>query len=397
MKEIHHDSFDKENQMKTCRVAHVIYSRHVGGSEMVAANICSQLDQSIFSPLIFFMKKSTGEMPQFLDQMGIPHYGFEMGRFSTVYRTLKIAILLNKLDISILHVHHIPLLKQVLLGARLSGVKGIVFTEHAKYSITRSNALQKACRAAPRKVSYFTTVSEDLKSYFVSELGMQGDSIKVVHNGVDTNRFKPEVKGPSINELLPGFFSGKILISVGRLSEAKDQSTLLTAFRQVIERGFDVRLLIVGDGEMRKKLATQIEENGLTNHAFLLGSRPDVDLLLSQADCFVLSSRREGLPMVILEAMASGLPIISTAVGGIPEILRNEENGFLVPAEQPQKIAEKIEFILSHADKAKDMGRNNRQKVVENFSLKKTAQKYEEFYKNIMKALLKFQKKPFVS
>jgi len=370
--------------MPICRVAHLIYSKKIGGSEMVAANVCSNLERERFDPMVLFMYKSDGAMPEVLSSLGVSYSGFELSRFSSLFRPLIVASVLNRLKIDILHVHHIPLYMKVALGARLSRVKGVVFTEHAKFSISRSVTLQDGCRRVAREADYFTTVSDNLKQYFVEELGMQQSAIEVVLNGVDVQRFKPDNAKGNLQKMLPAFTQGKMLISVGRLSEAKDQETLLLAMKKLANDGVDVSLALVGEGELRGNLERSIEQLGLEQRVFLLGNRTDVHELLPDAAMFVLSSRREGLPMVLLEAMASGLPVVSSRVGGIPEVVKEGENGFLVPPENPDLLAEKIVLMLNQQEQARAMGAANRTMVVSRYSMKKTADRYAQFYENIM-------------
>lgn len=370
--------------MPVCRVAHLIYSKKIGGSEMVAANVCSNLDHKHFDPMILFMYKSTGAMPEVLADLGIPFSGFELTRFSSLFRPLIIAGVLNRLKIDILHVHHIPLYMKVALGVQLSRVKGVVFTEHAKFSISRSARLQNGCRRAARDANFFTTVSDNLKQYFVEELGILEKSIEVVLNGVDTKRFSPDNGKGRLNELLPSTNKGKILISVGRLTEAKDQESLLIAIKKLVQNGVDIFLALVGEGELRSRIEGSIEQLGLGQRVFLLGNRTDVHELLPDATMFVLSSRREGLPMVLLEAMASGLPVVSTNVGGIPEVIKDGVNGFLVPPEASDLLAEKIALMVGQPEKARVMGATNRTMVTNNYSMQKTADQYAQLYESIM-------------
>ncbi|MEN8136797.1 MAG: glycosyltransferase [Thermodesulfobacteriota bacterium] len=370
--------------MSLCRIAHLIYSRKIGGSEMVAAHVCSNLDRNRFDPMVLFMYRSSGAMPEVLSRLGVPCHGFEMTRFSFLLRPFIVARVLSRLRIDILHVHHIPLYKRVSLGVKFSRVKGVVFTEHAKYSISRSEKLQEACRRAAGQVKFFTTVSEDLKKYFVSELDIPDHTIQVILNGVDTKRFTPVKEKTELRKILSPSCTGKILITVGRLTEAKDQVTLLRAVKLLVGKGIDLCLVLVGDGELRKLIEGTIRELDLGKHVYLLGNRTDVDNLLPHADLFVLSSRREGLPMVLLEAMSCRLPVVSTSVGGIPEVIRDGVNAFLVAPEDPEDLAQKIETMLAKPEMAEDIGTSNREMVAAEYSMAKTAEQYSQLYEQIM-------------
>ncbi|MBU0681019.1 MAG: glycosyltransferase [Proteobacteria bacterium] len=372
--------------MPICRVAHLIYSPQIGGSEMVAAHVCNNLDRSRFEPMVLFMYRSSGAMPEVLSRLGVPCHSFDMTRLSFLLRPFIVARILNKLQVDVLHVHHIPLYRRVAQGVRLSRVKGVVFTEHAKFSISRTPSLQEACRRAARQVAHFTTVSEDLKNYFVTQLDIPASAIQVILNGVDIKRFRPVNREKVGQKILPSSGGGKIMISVGRLTEAKDQVTLLRAMKLLMQKQINLSLVLVGEGELRPLLEKTIRELDLQKAVFLLGNRTDVDALLPHADLFVLSSRREGLPMVLLEAMACQLPVVSTSVGGIPEVVQDGVNGLLVDPENPEALAAKIAVLLTQPDMASKMGAANRQKVVAEYSMAQTAERYGQLYEQVMAA-----------
>jgi glycosyltransferase involved in cell wall biosynthesis len=351
---------------------------------MVAASVCNNLDPVRFSPIVLFMNKSSGPMPEVLDRLAVAHHGLEMTRFSFLTRPLTVARVLNRLKIDVLHVHHVPLYRRVATGARMSRVKGIVLTEHAKYSISRSTNLQAACRSAAKHVSHFTTVSTDLKGYFVSELGIPADRIKVVINGVDTKRFRPTEEKEALDGMLQIPPAKHTLLSVGRLCEAKDQLTLLRAIKRLTQKGVDVRLGLIGDGELSQLLNDKVTELELGRRVELLGSQSSVERILPHADLFVLSSRREGLPMALLEAMACGLPIVSTAVGGIPEVVKDGVHGCLVPPETDEVLAERIGALLGQPDVMSRMSAANRRIVKSDHSMTKTAETYAALYESIV-------------
>jgi len=360
---------------------------------MVAASVCSNLDRSRYDPVVLFMVKSSGTMPDVLARLSVPCAGMEMTRFSMplrpfslLLRPLPVARILNRLKIDVLHVHHVGIYSRVALGAAISRVRGVVVTEHAKFWIARSRWMQFVSRLAARKAACFTTVSADLKNYLVSEVGIPEHSLKVVLNGVDTKRFRPAQGDSPLPSLLPVAGKGHVLVSVGRLTEAKDHVNLLRAIRLLLARGIDVRLALVGDGELRNLVERTIQELDLHDHVRLLGNGPVVEDILPHADLFVLSSRREGLPMVLLEAMACGLPIVTTAVGGIPEVVKHGVNGFLVPPENPQSLAEAIELLLARPETAQRMRCVNRETAVSSYSMKGTAEQYAGLYDRIMSA-----------
>ena len=346
---------------------------------MIAANICNHLDRSIFEPLILFMYPGSGSMPEILNALNIPSYHLNRTRMKRLFGPIFTTISLLNLKIDILHVHHVPLWQNIRHAAKLAKIP-IILTEHAKYSISRSNRLQEACRQGAKSADCFTAVSENLKNYFVKELGIQEKSITVIPNGVDTTRFSPRQRNQALIDLLPDKFAGKVLLSVGRLTEAKDQFTLLSAIEILKKQGRNIYLILIGDGEMRKPLEAEITRKNLTDCVHLAGSRSDVDQILPVADAFVLSSKREGFPMSILEAMATGLPVISTNVGGIPEVICDGENGVLVPSQDPYSLAGAICRVFDDPNYASELGKKARETIENKYSLSTITEAYSKIY-----------------
>ena len=380
----HHAMIDRKTKL---RVAHLIYSEKVGGSETVAANICSRLDRDRFDPMVLFYFKSQGSMPRILERLGVPCAGFGMTRSLFLLRPFLVARLLKRLKIDMLHVHHVRLYLRVASGARLARLKGIIVTEHAKFSISRSPRLQEGCRKTARSVDFFTVVSNNLKQYFVETLRVPESRIKVVPNGIDTRRFQPCTQRGELAALLPQGIRDdkdkKIIITVGRFAEAKDHFTLLAAVRQLARHRQDFHLVMIGDGELHSAVEQRIKELELESYITTPGSRSDVDSLMPGADLFVLSSKREGLPMVVMEAMACGLPVVATKVGGIPEVVHHGENGALVPPGKPEQLAAALDSFLEDPQKAADMGHAARNLIAERYDLDVIAARYAALYSSL--------------
>jgi glycosyltransferase involved in cell wall biosynthesis len=174
------------------------------------------------------------------------------------------------------------------------------------------------------------------------------------------------------------------LISVGRLTEAKDHPNLLAAVDLLRQGGEPVELVIVGEGELRPSLEAEIARRNLGTAVTLAGVRTDPEHLLREADVFVLSSSREGFPVVVLEAMASGLPVVSTRVGGVSEILQDGENGMLVPPGDPGALAAAIRRLMTDSTLRASLGRRARETVASRFSLDRAVERYGRLYETAL-------------
>ncbi|HEX2994061.1 MAG TPA: glycosyltransferase family 4 protein [Anaerolineales bacterium] len=168
------------------------------------------------------------------------------------------------------------------------------------------------------------------------------------------------------------------LLSVGRLVHEKAYEVLIQAMDLVRKEYPDALLAIAGSGVLQARLQSLIDTLQLNEKVLLLGDRPDVADLMTHADIFVMSSRSEGMPMALLEAMGSGLPVVVTRVGGLGEVVEDGSQGVLVPAEDPQKLAEAILELLRDSALRSRMGGNARRRIEENYTVERMCRQYEK-------------------
>jgi glycosyltransferase involved in cell wall biosynthesis len=252
-------------------------------------------------------------------------------------------------------------------AARLAGVPAVIQTRHGQAIGTsrRHRALFRfACMFANRVVC----VSADSMWLSAAE-GVANRRLVVIRNGIDTSRFA--YLGPS-----PG---GPVVV-VGRLVPAKGVDTLLRATARVIRTRPDFRLEIAGDGEARPGLEQLAGELGLGDRVRFLGTVRDVPELLARASALALPSLSEGISLTLLEAMARGLPIVATRVGGNPEVVEDGVSGRLVPAGDPDRLAEELLGVWPVSDQTRAMGRAGRERVERLFDVRRMVAEYETLY-----------------
>jgi glycosyltransferase involved in cell wall biosynthesis len=364
--------------VKRINLLEIIYTLGFGGAERLAATICQNLDRELFDPKVCGLYGEDGPLTESLNQSKIPSF-FLKGETMTKPIFLKaIYDSIKRENVTLIHVHGFYLLLQCLLPAKLAGVK-IVYTEHANFTIKRFRKYSLLASIFPYFVDRMTTVSGHLKDYFVNELKVPSSKIQVIYNGVDLEKFK------SFNGNLSRIQNGKIRIgTVGRLNQVKDHETLLKALAIIHGIRDDFHMTIVGDGELRSFLEKRIDDLKISDHVDLLGNREDIPQLLSDFDIFLLSSKREGFPITLLEAMACGKPVIATEVGGIPEAVHDGENGLLVPPENPETLAKAILGLLQDRQLMEDIARRGRQTVEGSFSMRGMMQSYQELFLDMM-------------
>jgi glycosyltransferase involved in cell wall biosynthesis len=220
-------------------------------------------------------------------------------------------------------------------------------------------------------------VSEDAAEVVRDIERVPARKVCVIHNGIDLTAFPtPAAPRPA---------KGNRAIHVARLNPVKDQPTLLHAARLAADAEPSFRLDLVGDGPARAELEALHRQLNLGGHVRFLGFRDDVRDLLTAADFFVLSSVSEGISLTLLEAMAMGLPVVATDVGGNREVVAEGTTGLLVPAQSPAALAEAMLGLVRDPERARRMGAAGRRRAEEKFDLRRVVREYEELYLSLLR------------
>jgi glycosyltransferase involved in cell wall biosynthesis len=225
-------------------------------------------------------------------------------------------------------------------------------------------------------------VSEDLRQRCLA-CGVPADRCALVENAIDTAEFSRRLPAAEARELL-GVPPGRFAIgAVGRLSAEKGFDVLIRSVAQLLKAGLDVELLIAGEGEEMPRLRSLIAELGAEARIRLLGYVPDTRKLYEALDLFALSSYREGLPNVLLEAMALAVPVIATRIAGVPRLVRDGENGLLVAPGDPQGLARGLAGLLADGLLRNRLGRAGRTTVERDYSFEVRMRKIRAIYDNL--------------
>jgi glycosyltransferase involved in cell wall biosynthesis len=211
--------------------------------------------------------------------------------------------------------------------------------------------------------------------------GARPERVRVIHNAVDPERFEdldPSYRDRMVRHFRPG--CERVVGAAGRLSPEKGFKVLVAAARRVLERDPAAGFLVFGEGPCRRRLTRQIERTGLGGAFVLAGFRADLDRFMPFFDLLALPSFTEGMPNVVLEAFAAGVPVVSTAVGGAPEVVEDGVSGFLVPAGDAEALADRIAEALASEERLRDMGLHGRQRVHEYFTFAAQARAYRRLF-----------------
>ncbi|MCF8094885.1 MAG: glycosyltransferase [Desulfobacteraceae bacterium] len=369
---------------KKIKILQAIYNLEYGGSERLAAFLSYSADQTKYEPSILGLFGS-GPLTQELTNKGIPFCYFKKKRSPgrRIHLLFRIYKLLLKEKVDILQVHGSYPLTRVLVPALLSKVK-VIYTEHAKQSLQTTPKLRLMTRFASFFCSGIVAVSYDLKNYLVYEVGINEKKIRVIHNGIDLNKFDPQKRTGDLQVLSHKKSNSGYVGVVGRLTEAKDHENLFKAWSKIDFKGIKAQLVIVGDGEKRDELKKLVNTLGIQKDVVFLGQREEIREIIASMDLMILPSKREGFPLSVLEYMAMGKSVIATKVGGVTEIIEHGVNGYLVPSENSEELAHAISNYFLYPEAFKKMAIQGQKTVIEKFNAKICLQAYEELYDEIL-------------
>lgn len=371
-------------------VMHVLYSFDVGGLENGVVNLINHMAYDRFRHAVVaiaqcapsFCQRVRRTDVEFISLHKPPGHGVKL--YPRLYR------LFRQTRPAIVHTRNLAAL-EFAVPAAFAGVRARVHGEHGwdtsdpggtrrKYQLLR--------RAYSPFVNRYVALSGQIESYLTDRVGIARGRVERICNGVDTQRFRPAVQRASIAGSPFADPAAVVIGTVGRLQTVKDQVSLVRAVAIARKQGVDgsaLRLLIAGDGPQRAEVESEIRAAGIADITWLAGERSDVPEVMRAIDVFALPSRAEGISNTILEAMASGLPVVATDVGGNAELVVAGQTGALVPAENPDAMAQALLRYTSDAALRQKHGASGRQRVEQNFSIDNMVTRYTQLYESLLR------------
>ncbi|BCX82149.1 hypothetical protein MIT9_P1734 [Methylomarinovum caldicuralii] len=369
-------------------IVHVIHRLGVGGLENGLVNLINHLPEEKFRHAIVCLTEATDFRHRIRrDDVAIYEMHRREGQDLGLYRRLY--HLFRRLRPAIVHTRNLATL-ECQLPAFLAGVPVRIHGEHGWDVFDpegNSRKYQWLRRAFRPLVHRYIPLSRQLEEYLIERIGVPREKVTRICNGVDTTVFHPPTEG---REPIPGCpFTGPELVligTVGRMHGVKDQTTLARAFIEMLQGNPDLkrraRLVMVGDGPLRTECESLLAQAGVGDLAWLPGERDDIPRILRGLDVFVLPSRAEGISNTILEAMATGLPVVATRVGGNPELVTEGVTGTLVPPGDWGAMATSLIPYLEDGSLRQRQGNEALARCREQYSIETMVQRYQALYEH---------------
>jgi glycosyltransferase involved in cell wall biosynthesis len=371
---------------KPLRIMHVVETLDNGGAERILASIVNNLPADEFLSFVCCVK-NTGVVADSLRNLGGPVTQLKRYEGSSYYTGYLLAKALRDNHIDIVHGHNWSTFCETVIGGVLARTERIVNTIHGLQDPPSAGPVQQgkrmmrtvAERGLSRLSGQICSVSKMVKENVLRATGLDEEKVSVIYNGIEVDAGNGGPKSPTDPTAPrdPEF----VLSWAGRIVPVKNLPCLLESIALAKDRVENLVLNIIGDGPERETLKKEAKTLGIERQVRFVGYSSDVRRWLSLSDVFVLPSHYEGFSVALLEAMAAGLPVIATSVGGNPEIVIPGETGVLVPPGDSKALAEAIFDLHRRDDLRTDMGKRGAERVRQEFNLKKMMSEYIKVYR----------------
>lgn len=361
------------------RVLHIIPTFGIGGAERMVVNLLKAFNHekfevaacSLYSEASTFFEKQLKECKIPVYYLG-KHKGLDLRMIPRLYH------LFRTFKPDIVHTH--------LYAMRNAIVPIIICHIPLRFHTLHTIACKETDRIG-RVINwiafYFCKVIPISISQEVAKTAYNLYHVKtpIIYNGISINCFQSQKNIRSFYRKKENLKESDIIfVHVANFSPQKNHQLLIKAFEQAVKQCPNLKLLLVGDGELRIKMEKFVNEEKLEQNVYFLGLRQNISELLTTCDIFILSSDWEGTPMTILEAMSAGKPIIVTAVGGVPELVKDNVTGLLVPPKNAQALVKAMLRLANNPILREKMGRQGQRNALERFDINQIARQYEELY-----------------
>lgn len=369
---------------KKINIVHLISSLGLGGSENIVFTLYERCDRERFDTKIVYWEDNQALL-RGKNYSSSEIIRLRLKKVVSAGTFVQVTRLLRNLKATLIQTHLIDADLIGFFASRLARIPLLITIHSYPFPVERRHFYRY------RLISFFSKrilcVSNTVKKHLISPVGINGGKIEVVYNGIDLKRFSIESDKENRERLRKSFGirpTAKIIGNVSRLIEDKGHEYLLMTIPEILKIHPDIKVLIVGDGELKTALIEQCKKLNISNYVIFAGARTDIPELLDIMDIFVFPTFREAFGICILEAMAMGKPIIATDDAAIPELIENHKEGILVHPGEPRSLSEAILTLLNNPLKSKKMGQAAKERV-KDFSLEKMVKRFESIYDELIK------------
>jgi len=372
--------------LKKKKICQLVLGLPVGGTEVLACRLGQRLHSEF--DFLFVCLDEIGSLGESLQDQGFNVISLKRQPGIDWRCSLRLSRLIRQEKVDAVHAHqYTPFFYS--MTARLFGSRvPVLFTEHGRFHPDyprRKRMLFNRCflRRSDRVIGVGNAVRQAL----IRNEGIPESRVGVIYNGIDMS---PYQNGPSgadravVRAELGLQDNDFVVAQVARLDYLKDHLTAIRAIERVARECDRVRLLLVGDGPERAAIEAEIQQRGVSSHVRLLGIRSDVSRILSASDAFLLTSISEGIPLTIIEAMCAELPVVSTRVGGIPEIVEDEVTAMLTVAGDDEGLARRLLRLVAAPQLREEMGQRGRRHAISHFSEDRMHSEYAALYRDML-------------
>lgn len=357
----------RESDRAPATVAQIVLSLDRGGLETMAVDLAIGLKRRGVRPVMIALDEG-GVLEANLKTAEIEYVILNGRRFKDPKFHLNVADHLRRVGARIVHTHMFAPLFHSLPGLTLAGISRVVHTEHSFEYLESRPSLRRVLRWMSRTTRAFTLVGERMLPFYTDIVRVAPKRLQVIANGIDPERYRPTIEQGHLRSELGIPVDAFVAGSAGRLAPEKNYQMLVRAAAQCRNSGTSVHVVLFGEGSERAALASQARELGVESSVSFLGWRTDLHRTLGALDVFVLTSESEGLPLALLEAMATGLPIVSTPVGDIPCVVKEDHTGYFVPTGDSSALATRLRRLAADASTRRSMGNLARQVIIDRHS-----------------------------
>lgn len=372
--------------MRQIKILHIIGGGEFGGAEQHLLTLLKHLDRQVFEVHVVCLFAEP--LAEIMARHDFPVHVVAMKRKLDIMPVFSIAALISREKFDIVHTHGVRANLLGRLAAKKAGVRRVVTTVHSVLAFDYNRSIDRWVNTISEKMTQritcrFITVCHLLEKHLVAE-GIPQDKVRTIHNGIEIEHFNPDLSGEKIRREF-NLSSEKIVISViARFHPVKGHAYLLEAMARIVKENPQVVLFLAGSGSLKNELENLAGVLGIAKNVIFAGFRKDIPEIAAASDFMILPSLSEGLSLTIVEGMAMKKTVISTQVGGTPEIITSGSDGILVPPADVDALREAIEQLLTHPEQRVKLGERARETVEKSFTAQMMADKTAALYQELL-------------